>query len=397
MIDYGIEAEQYSWSFTWREFLNYAQRGDRGKSARENIRIDEQRGRARIREPHPTLYPGEVEGEQVEGGESKHQRRNKGELTNRARVNQHRRERREETYYGKKMRLIEGGDGTRKVSDRPGQKPGGGEWELPPIHEDIEARKLIGGLDGRGAHRVLRDEKMNPAHDEKYAGHPVLRLFTRPEEMENGRYMHIAKEDVAHMNSASGKKLTYDTLNVAMTLHERHAFHLAVATDGSKKGGSKERAETQRLSETTYGVWQGPDTAAILNRKREKATALQKRMGVVLDQLDKVHGVEQGVLSGRLGDSATVAGAELFAIFAILRKVQAEQDMGHYGNEKARVLIMSDCLSGLRILEKIWRGGRNKYRKLQNGAVLEAITNVREKLGTVIFMWIPSHVGIIPN
>eukprot|EP00965_Chrysotila_dentata_P084853 2800891-Pleurochrysis_carterae.AAC.1 len=28
---------------------------------------------------------------------------------------------------------------------------------------------------------------------------------------------------------------------------------------------------------------------------------------------------------------------------------------------------------------------------------MEAITNVREKLGSVIFMWIPSHVGIIPN
>eukprot|EP00965_Chrysotila_dentata_P183153 6048343-Pleurochrysis_carterae.AAC.1 len=58
---------------------------------------------------------------------------------------------------------------------------------------------------------------------------------------------------------------------------------------------------------------------------------------------------------------------------------------------------MSDCLSGLKILEKVWRGRRNRYRKLQHGAVLEAITNVREKLGTVIFMWIPSHVGIIPN
>eukprot|EP00965_Chrysotila_dentata_P261600 6214311-Pleurochrysis_carterae.AAC.3 len=71
--------------------------------------------------------------------------------------------------------------------------------------------------------------------------------------------------------------------------------------------------------------------------------------------------------------------------------------MGRYGNEKARILIMSDCLSGLRILEKVWRGRRNRYRKLQNGAILEAITNVREKLGTVIFMWIPSHVGIVPN
>eukprot|EP00965_Chrysotila_dentata_P043955 1461285-Pleurochrysis_carterae.AAC.1 len=71
--------------------------------------------------------------------------------------------------------------------------------------------------------------------------------------------------------------------------------------------------------------------------------------------------------------------------------------MGHYGNERARILIMSDCLSGLRIIEKVWRGRKNRYRKLQNGAVLEAITNVREKLGTVVFMRIPSHVGIIPN
>eukprot|EP00965_Chrysotila_dentata_P078229 2578809-Pleurochrysis_carterae.AAC.8 len=58
---------------------------------------------------------------------------------------------------------------------------------------------------------------------------------------------------------------------------------------------------------------------------------------------------------------------------------------------------MSDCLAGLNVIEKVWRGNKNLYRKLQNGAVLEAITNVRETLGTVIFMWIPSHVGIIPN
>eukprot|EP00965_Chrysotila_dentata_P107362 3546792-Pleurochrysis_carterae.AAC.1 len=272
MIDYGIRAEQYSWSFTWREFINYAQRGDRGRSAKENVRIDEQRKEIRIREPHPTLYPGEVEGEDEEGGERAHQRRNNRELTNRARTNQHKRERNGETYYDKKMRSIQGEDGTRKVSDRPEQRHGGGEWEMPPLHEDIEARKLIGGLDGRGVQRVLRDEMMNPAHHEQYAGHPILRLFTRPEEMENGTYIRIAKEDVAHMNSASGKKLTYDTLNVAMTLHERHNFHLAVATDGSKKGGNKDRGETQRLSETSYGVWQGPDTAAILESKRKDAT-----------------------------------------------------------------------------------------------------------------------------
>eukprot|EP00965_Chrysotila_dentata_P177783 5872156-Pleurochrysis_carterae.AAC.1 len=152
-----------------------------------------------------------------------------------------------------------------------------------------------------------------------------------------------------------------------------------------------------RLSETTYGVWQEPGSAEILRNKRREASALQKRLGVTLAQLDNARAVEQGVLKGRLGDSATAAEAELFAIFAILRKVQAQQDMGYSGNEKARVLIMSDCLSGLRIIERVWRGRRNTYRGLQNGAVLEAITNARENLGTVIVMWIPSHVGIIPN
>eukprot|EP00965_Chrysotila_dentata_P162229 5357135-Pleurochrysis_carterae.AAC.1 len=113
--------------------------------------------------------------------------------------------------------------------------------------------------------------------------------------------------------------------------------------------------------------------------------------------MDKIRAIRQGILNGRLGDSATAAEAELFAIFAVLKKIQAQQYTGRYGDEKARVLIMSDCLAGLRVIEKVWRGKRNVYRKLRNGAILEAITNVRETLGTVIFMWIPSHVGITPN
>eukprot|EP00965_Chrysotila_dentata_P098563 3258035-Pleurochrysis_carterae.AAC.2 len=238
---------------------------------------------------------------------------------------------------------------------------------------------------------------MKLAHEEKYAGHPILRLFTRPEEIEKGPYMCMSNEDVEHMNGASGKRLTHNTLQVAMSLHERHAFYIAVATDGAKKEGTKDRTKTQRLSETTYGVWQGPESAEILRGKRREATALQERLGVSVNPTDKMRAVEQGVLSGRLGDSATAAEAELFAIFAILRKVEAKQDLGAYGQAKARVLIMSDCLSGLGIIEKVWRERKDIYRRLQNGAVLEAITNVRENLGTVLFMWIPSHVGIVPN
>eukprot|EP00965_Chrysotila_dentata_P029036 965535-Pleurochrysis_carterae.AAC.1 len=68
--------------------------------------------------------------------------------------------------------------------------------------------------------------------------------------------------------------------------------------------------------------------------------------------MDKVRAIEQGVLTGRLGDLATAAEAELFARFATLKKAQAQQYMGQYGSEKARILIMSDCLAGLRVIEK---------------------------------------------
>eukprot|EP00965_Chrysotila_dentata_P181787 6001098-Pleurochrysis_carterae.AAC.2 len=386
MVDDGVEAGQLTWGFTWREFLKYAQRGDRGRSAKENASTDKLKEETRTRETHPTLYPGEVLGENEASGEPARHRRNLRELTDRAKANQHRRERKEETYKNKRLRLAEGENGTRRVSERPEPRLGGGEWELPPHREDRVARMLMEGQDSKGMYRVFKDETMNLAHEEEYSGHPILRLCTQPEKMVN-----------AHMKTASGRKVTYDTLNVALSLHEKHCFHLAVATGGSKKGGNKDRGETQRLSETTYGVWQEPKSAEILRSKQREASALQKRLGVTLDQMDKTRAVEQGVLKGRLGDSATAAEAELFAIFAILRKAQAKQEMRHYGSEKARILIISDCLSGLRTIEKVWRGRRCTYRKMQNGAVLEAITNARENLGTVIFMWIPSNVGIIPN
>eukprot|EP00965_Chrysotila_dentata_P210727 6186060-Pleurochrysis_carterae.AAC.3 len=62
--------------------------------------------------------------------------------------------------------------------------------------------------------------------------------------MKNGSYIHMAKEDVGNMNGITGKKLTRATLQVALLLHERHAFHVAVATDGAKKGGGKRQKGT---------------------------------------------------------------------------------------------------------------------------------------------------------
>eukprot|EP00965_Chrysotila_dentata_P026231 869965-Pleurochrysis_carterae.AAC.1 len=87
-------------------------------------------------------------------------------LTDRAKANQHRRERKGETYEDKRIRLAKGEDGTGRVSERPEHRPGGGEWKLPPSRTDISARKLIGGQDGRGRRRVFKDEAMDLAHEE---------------------------------------------------------------------------------------------------------------------------------------------------------------------------------------------------------------------------------------
>eukprot|EP00965_Chrysotila_dentata_P215073 6188546-Pleurochrysis_carterae.AAC.2 len=47
-------------------------------------------------------------------------------LTDRAKANQHKQERKEETRRNKRMRLAKGENGTRRVSDQPEQGPGGG-------------------------------------------------------------------------------------------------------------------------------------------------------------------------------------------------------------------------------------------------------------------------------
>eukprot|EP00965_Chrysotila_dentata_P038160 1268250-Pleurochrysis_carterae.AAC.2 len=88
----------------------------------------------------------------------------------------------------------------------PERKAGGGEWELPARTEDTAARRLIGGHDGKGRYRVFKDDIMDVAHVEEYAGHPILRLFTRPEEMEQGTHRDIETEDIRQMNGVEGKK-----------------------------------------------------------------------------------------------------------------------------------------------------------------------------------------------
>eukprot|EP00965_Chrysotila_dentata_P222748 6193155-Pleurochrysis_carterae.AAC.1 len=186
-------------------FLKYAQEGDRGRSAKENAGTDGQNEEIWTRESYPKLYPGEVVGENEASREPTRHRRNMAELTGRAKANQHRKDRKEEKHKNKRLRLAEGENSTRRVQERPELRLGGGEWEWPPHREDKVARRFLGGQDGRGLYKVFKDETMNLAHEEKYAGHPILRLFTQPEEMENGhtcacqkRISHISGQHHLH-------------------------------------------------------------------------------------------------------------------------------------------------------------------------------------------------------
>eukprot|EP00965_Chrysotila_dentata_P206736 6183709-Pleurochrysis_carterae.AAC.9 len=193
MRDCGVEAEPKSWGEIWREFLVYAQQRNRWEAALENAPIEEFIIEASSREQYPTLYPGEVVGEIVIGRDTMRQGRNLQELTKRARANQHKQERKGETHKEKMIRLT--------------KARGGRGGETPPRKEDRAARKLLGEKDdGRGRCKVFKEESMDLAHEEEYAKQPILRLFTRPEEMENGTYMHISKEDIRHMNEMGGEE-----------------------------------------------------------------------------------------------------------------------------------------------------------------------------------------------
>eukprot|EP00965_Chrysotila_dentata_P061282 2030580-Pleurochrysis_carterae.AAC.1 len=150
MVDYGIDTKQQTWGHIWKKFLKYAQQGDRGRSAKENASKDTRKEDIHNREPHPTLYPGEVVGENGHSKEPVRHRRKTGELTGRAKTNQQRRERKEETYKNKRLRLAEGESGTRRVSGKPEPRLRGGGLELPPYTEDTTARGLMGRQDGKG-------------------------------------------------------------------------------------------------------------------------------------------------------------------------------------------------------------------------------------------------------
>ena len=64
------------------------------------------------------------------------------------------------------------------------------------------------------------------------------------------------------------------------------------------------------------------------------------------------------------------------------------------------LLIMSDCLSALKLVERAWRAKhREEYAGSTRGAILEAICTASERIELAVFMYVPAaaHRGLAPN
>ena len=90
---------------------------------------------------------------------------------------------------------------------------------------------------------------------------------------------------------------------------------------------------------------------------------------------------------GSLPSWMEVIDAELEAIYQYLR----EKEDGE------RVLMFVDCLPALFFIKKALQGHSMKLEGKAREMVLRLIKLEVERLELVVFYWVPSHVGIIPQ
>ena len=100
-----------------------------------------------------------------------------------------------------------------------------------------------------------------------------------------------------------------------------------------------------------------------------------------------------GLTGARLPASCEVLDAELGGVLLALRASARREAPG-----TRAVLIMSDSLEALRLMEKAWRAGvRWTGQGSGRAAMLHAINGERGKLRRVITMWVPAHAGVAAN
>ena len=162
-------------------------------------------------------------------------------------------------------------------------------------------------------------------------------------------------------------------MRVAMDLHAAVWFTHAFATDGSK----------HRDGRTAYGIWSGARLREQGGYEEEGLRMLQVEPGM------EERATGRGMEGGRLPATWEVIDAEMYAVFRALLRVYLETRSGE-GAEAVRakrILILSDCQSAIKEIERAWREGEARHEtKGDRRALLEAICRIRAQMGIVVIM-----------
>jgi ribonuclease HI len=169
-----------------------------------------------------------------------------------------------------------------------------------------------------------------------------------------------------------------------MDLHAAIWFTHAFATDGSK----------HRDGRTAFGIWSGARLREQGAHEEEGLRMLQAEPGM------EERATGRGMEGGRLPATWEVMDAEMYAVFRALLRVYLETRSaeGAEAVSAKRILILSDCQSAIKEIERAWREGEVRHET--NGdrrALLEAICRIRAHMGIVVIMYVPAHTGCSPN
>ena len=217
---------------------------------------------------------------------------------------------------------------------------------------------------------------------------PLMRMVVRSDHLEIGDGGSVRTADgVDVVLDASERQVlmanrglesaqaTRELMEVCVPLHVAHVLTDCWAVDGSVEKSREADGVIRRRA--ACGVYGGVRPLERLG-DRESPEEWQRRC------------VAAGMTGARLPATYEVLDTELYAILMALEMTMA-QDEPHLRT----CMIMSDCESGMRMVESAWRHGVREHG--DRAAVLEAICEARKRLRMCVFVQVPSHTGITPN
>ena len=258
-------------------------------------------------------------------------------------------------------------------------------WERYPLITHI--RKLV----RRGAEctnmnywRVEAGEGFSALHDDEINIDPVLRLWQRSGDMEWGDHNGV-RDATGHdircdeigrtVMKKHGAQQSWRARWITACVHMQHNFTHAAACDASLQP-----IDGRRI--LGVGIYEG---------------AQPDKLG--LTPLTDAEKIGEGMWGWAVPTGWEIMDAEMYAVLCYMRKVVAEPEyMSGTPIHERRILILSDCMSALHLIEEAWRRptavtGRNT----SNGAMLEEICSIRRRVGLVVTMYLPGHRGMVAN